>query len=259
MSMQPSSQDTSHNDSRPNAGASCKAHANGKAADAQCEETAAPDPDDDAGPEPSQANPEDTTEPEKSGISAVPALNVTVVDSVSSNQPDSEVQDWADIVRTASLTLRESAVTSADLTIALVDDRQMAELNEAHLHHQGPTDVLTFDMSPPRKNGESPAVLEGEPVLDGEPVIEGEAVIEGEIVISIDTARRESLRRGHSLRAEVALYAVHGLLHLLGYDDHEEDAAAAMHAREDELLMLAGWGRVYAQNETGAADAGGCS
>lgn len=103
----------------------------------------------------------------------------------------------------------------------------MAQLNEKHLGHHGPTDVLTFDLG------------------------DGGTEIEGEIVISLDTARREAKRRGHSTSAEVALYAVHGALHLLGYDDHDPRRAARMHRMEDEILQSVGLRAVYA-NESKA-------
>lgn len=97
----------------------------------------------------------------------------------------------------------------------------MALLNERHLGHHGSTDVLTFDLG------------------------DGGADIEGEIVISLDMARREAKRRGHSAQAEVALYAVHGVLHLLGYDDHDPRHAARMHRMEDEILQACGMGKVF--------------
>ena len=68
---------------------------------------------------------------------------------------------------------------------------------------------------------------------------------EGEIVIGYETALREGTARQHPVGHEVLLYAVHGLLHLLGYDDHDEADAQAMHACEDEMLAELGIGPVY--------------
>lgn len=114
------------------------------------------------------------------------------------------------------------------LTIAAVDDTYMATLHQQFKGIEGPTDVLTFDF---RR-------------VPGEPV-------EGDVVVCVDEARRQAVNRGHEVRAEVLLYAVHGLLHLLGYDDHEPDSAAAMHDREDTLLAALGVGRVYAAGALG--------
>ncbi len=123
--------------------------------------------------------------------------------------------------------LRRQRVSRAVISVALVDDAEMAHLNKRHLGHEGSTDVLAFNM------GDDAA---GDATR---------AVIEGEIVISVDTAAREADRRKHSLEAELALYAVHGTLHLLGYDDQDEQKAARMHRVEDEVLASAGLGRVY--------------
>ena len=51
--------------------------------------------------------------------------------------------------------------------------------------------------------------------------------------------------RGHTVSDEVALYAIHGILHLLGYDDHDDADARRMHDRENEILTRIGIGAVY--------------
>ena len=120
-----------------------------------------------------------------------------------------------------------AGATGGQVTVAVVDDDRMAELHEQYRQTPGPTDVLTFDLH------------EGE--TDGR--------LEGDIVVCLDEAARQAGRRGHSVRDECLLYAVHGLLHLLGYDDHDRDEADAMHAREDELLAAVGVGPVYHRGE----------
>jgi len=119
-------------------------------------------------------------------------------------------------------TLRIHGVRSARISVIGVSDRQMARLNQTHLRHRGSTDVLSFDLSDDPSN------------------------VEGEIILSLDTARREAARRGHAVSSEAALYAVHGVLHLLGYDDHEPRRAKKMHRMEDEVLGSLGFGAVYA-------------
>lgn len=126
------------------------------------------------------------------------------------------------LTRAIEAALRRFAAPSARIGLVLVDDERIAELNQRHLAHEGPTDVLTFDL---RENLSGP--------------------IEAEIVVSVDTALRESRRRGHDLAAELALYAVHGTLHLLGLDDHAEANAKRMHEIEDDILASLGMGRVY--------------
>lgn len=123
--------------------------------------------------------------------------------------------------------LRRFDVVHADLSVAVVTDVEIGRLHEKYLKVGAPTDVLTFDLSDPAA-----------PTDDGRRV-------EGEIVLSADTAMRQAARRGHSAAAELALYAVHGALHLLGMDDVAEDDAGKMHALEDAILTAAGVGRVY--------------
>ncbi len=105
------------------------------------------------------------------------------------------------------------------LGVSLVDDAAMTVLHETYRGEPGTTDVLTFDLS------DGPA--------DG---------LDGDIAVCVDEAARQAARREHDVRDEVLLYAVHGLMHLLGEDDHEADAFERMHRREDELLTRLGVG-----------------
>jgi len=123
-------------------------------------------------------------------------------------------------------------VTQCELSVAVVDADYMAQLHRSHLGCEGPTDVLTFD-------------LRDIPARDA-----SGAALEGDIVICRDVAVQRASQHGHDARAELLLYAVHGLLHLTGHDDHNPRQAAAMHAREDELLTTVGVGPIYAKGET---------
>jgi probable rRNA maturation factor len=93
------------------------------------------------------------------------------------------------------------------VSISLVDDATIARVHEEFLGDPEPTDVITFD--------------------------------HGEILISVDTAARQGELFGTDRRHETALYLVHGLLHLAGWDDHEPGAAAAMATRQSEVLTAA--------------------
>jgi len=118
--------------------------------------------------------------------------------------------------------LRRHGCARAAVAVDVVDDAVIAELNERYLGHDGPTDVLTFDLSDPG------------------------GVIDGQIVCSAETAARIARARGRDPDAEIVLYAVHGTLHLLGYDDADAEHARVMHAKEDEMLSELGYGAVYA-------------
>jgi probable rRNA maturation factor len=94
-----------------------------------------------------------------------------------------------------------------DLSVAVVEARQMRALNRRHLGEEGVTDVLSFSLGPV-----------------------------GEIVLCACLAREEALWQGHPYRSELVLYAVHGLLHLLGYDDTTPPLSARMRRRQERIL-----------------------
>lgn len=103
----------------------------------------------------------------------------------------------------------EAADRSA--TLALVGDERMRELNREFRGLDEPTDVLSFGSG---AKGESAAATAGP--------VEGEARYLGDIVVSVETAERQAKRRGSDLGVELKVLALHGFLHLLGYD-HETD------------------------------------
>lgn len=132
--------------------------------------------------------------------------------------------------------LRAHRVTRATVAVAIVDDMVMARLHRRYLGRRGPTDVLTFDLAGRNGGTERKGRAARRPFK----------IIEGEIVLSLDTGRHQAARRRHSTAAELALYALHGVLHLLGYDDRRRADAARMHALEDKLLTSIGFGAVFA-------------
>lgn len=172
------------------------------------------------------------------------------MDDVPSYQISINADDWSEesadplLCAVAQAALRRHSVRRANIEIAIVSDRRIAELNERFLAHQGPTDVLTFDLSGAVDAADPDAELVAT-TTDTLNQTRPRAVIDGQIIVSHETARREAHARGHSVQAELALYVVHGVLHLLGYDDHDETDARRMHELEDELLQEAGAGPVF--------------
>lgn len=98
------------------------------------------------------------------------------------------------------------------LSLALMDDAGISELHLRFMGEGGATDVMAFPMD---EN-------------------------EGEVVLSVETARREAARLGSTMEEELALYFVHGVLHLLGYDDREEEERKKMIAAEKRVLSRVG-------------------
>lgn len=114
--------------------------------------------------------------------------------------------------------LEEEFGTRIDGTVslALVNNRTIAGLNQQFLGHEGPTDVLSF----PLKDESDP---------DPEDLF-------GEVVVSLEMAEEESAARSIPRFEETLRYCVHGLLHLLGYDDRAEGASQEMVAEQERIV-----------------------
>lgn len=113
--------------------------------------------------------------------------------------------------------LEAEGVARAEVSIAVVDDPAIHDVNRRHLDHDWPTDVISFALSGPGDDG-----------------------LSGELIVSAETAARMARRDGVDAWTELVLYATHGLLHLCGHDDLTEAGAAAMRHREGELLAAEG-------------------
>jgi probable rRNA maturation factor len=137
-----------------------------------------------------------------------------------------------DVVRS---TLLAEHVAVASISIALVDDVTIHQLNREHLQHDYPTDVLSFLLD--SAAGEA-ATDEGN--SGGRPLRGRGKRLDGEVILSTDTALREAGRYGWRPHDEVTLYLVHGLLHLCGYDDQTATLREEMRGRERQILAI--WG-----------------
>lgn len=118
---------------------------------------------------------------------------------------------------------------SVVLDVTLVRDATMAQLHGDYMDQYETTDVMTFDLR--------------------EAASEMKNILEGQLVICVDEATRQAQQRGHGVEHEALLYAVHGLLHLSGYDDRDAQACRQMHEREDQLLSAIGVGPIYGTSE----------
>src|SRR3954466_3253520 len=109
------------------------------------------------------------------------------------NQQSRHAVDEARLIDAARAVLRDSEFSSAAISLAVVDDETIHELNRRHLDHDYATDVLSF-------------VLED----DGQH-------LEGEVILSADTAAAAAEELGHAAAEEQLLYVIHGMLHLVGH------------------------------------------
>jgi len=132
-------------------------------------------------------------------------------------------------------TLSAEQTVGAEISIAVVDDTTIHELNKRHLQHDYPTDVLSFLF-----DCESASEATASPANDTDSTIprgRGKR-IDGEIVVSAETALSQAGECGFTPHKELVLYLVHGLLHLLGYDDSGDDETQLMRSRERAILQL---------------------
>jgi rRNA maturation RNase YbeY len=105
-------------------------------------------------------------------------------------------------------------VPAYDLGVHIITDAAIERLNRRYLRHAGPTDVLAFDYRP------HPAAHD----------------LHGELFLGVGEARRQARRYHTTWRSELARYAIHGILHLQGYDDAAPAPRRLMKRREDALL-----------------------
>lgn len=122
------------------------------------------------------------------------------------------------IKKTAQAILDALDYPDGELSLLLLDDRQIAELNREFLQRQGPTNVIAFPMREGRFAEIAPHVV-------------------GDVVISIERAHAEAEAGGLNLQERFNQLLVHGILHLFGYDhEQNEGAALEMEKKSRELL-----------------------
>lgn len=121
-----------------------------------------------------------------------------------------------DLVKSAvNEVLSGEAMTISSISVLFISDDEIIQVNKKYLDHNFTTDVITFPLS------------------------ENSDPIEGEIYISIDTTRRNSVEFGVSHKSELLRVAIHGALHLSGYDDSTSILKSKMKEKEDYYLDLA--------------------
>jgi probable rRNA maturation factor len=135
--------------------------------------------------------------------------------SVANRQTRHAVNE-SELASAVQLVLSDSEFSSSNVSVAIVNNATIHELNRRYLHHDWPTDVLSF-------------VLED----DGQH-------LEGEIVVSADTAAASAAEIGWSAAAEQLLYVIHGALHLVGYRDKSAGDARKMRTAEARFLRQFG-------------------
>lgn len=119
---------------------------------------------------------------------------------------------------------------AAEMSVLICDGPVIHELNREYRDVDAPTDVLSF------------ALNEGE---DDVPEEENEL---GDIVINLDRAVEQAAEYGHSKEREMAYLAVHGFLHILGYDHYDPEEKKEMRAAEEAILSACGLERIVSED-----------
>ncbi|GGP12670.1 rRNA maturation RNase YbeY [Oceanobacillus neutriphilus] len=117
----------------------------------------------------------------------------------------------------------EKVAPDAEVSISFVDNEQIQVINRDYRDKDKPTDVISFAMQE----------MEEEEL---EIVGEGLPIVLGDIIISIDKAKEQAEEYNHSFERELAFLALHGFLHLLGYDHMNAEDEKKMFRRQDEIL-----------------------
>mgnify|MGYP003336174296 FL=1 len=105
---------------------------------------------------------------------------------------------------------------ACEISLTFVGVQEMEELHIKWMDEPGPTDVLSFPMDLPENRGD--------------------VVTLGDIVIAPAVAEKQALTAGHSTESEIYILAVHGLLHILGYDHVDPDEEKVMFALQEKIV-----------------------
>ena len=118
-----------------------------------------------------------------------------------------KVKEWAQKI------LKQLGLERKELSILLVDDEEIKRLNSQYLGRKRPTNVIAFPMDGPNEH------------------------LLGDIVISTETAQREAEKLNLPFEEHLARLLIHGILHLLGYEDQTKSQYRKMRQKEEELLQ----------------------
>lgn len=151
--------------------------------------------------------------------------------------------------------LDQKGLAAAEVSLSIVPDEEIRRLNLDYRGMDRPTDVLAFPLYekselrptmppealPPQEGLSAPSF---QPWVPAGPFAgEGEPLVLGDVIISLARAEHQADLYGHNLARELCFLAVHGTLHLLGYDHDSPDSAEAMTAATEAVLERLGLGR----------------
>ncbi len=138
------------------------------------------------------------------------------------NETEEQIAEFEEVKNVISYAISYLKLEHLEFNIILVNNERIHEINKEYRNVDRPTDVISFALE-----DNSEIKLEGNRVL-------------GDIYISIDKAREQAKEYGHSLLRELSFLAVHGFLHLLGYDHMKKEEEEVMFELQEEILSSYG-------------------
>ena len=138
------------------------------------------------------------------------------------NETEETVNEIEDIKKVLNKAIEVEDVDPVCFNVILVNNEYIHELNRDYRHIDRPTDVITFALE---DNKDFPGY---------------DVRILGDIYISLEKAHSQAVEYGHSFKREICFLAVHGFLHLLGYDHMEKEEEKVMFARQELILNETG-------------------
>lgn len=155
-----------------------------------------------------------------------------MIDLIIENEQDKE--EWTEELQQTVEDVCNAVLDSeecdfdAQISLTLVDNEEIREINNEQRGIDRATDVLSFPMLEFDENGDC---------LDADYETDGDFIVLGDIVISMERAREQSKEFGHSFRREIAFLTAHSMLHLLGYDHVDDpEGERIMFAKQDAVL-----------------------
>ena len=159
-----------------------------------------------------------------------------MIDLIIENEQDKE--SWTGELEELVMSVCKRALDSeecnfdAQISLTLVDNEAIKEINNEQRGIDRATDVLSFPMLEFDENGDC---------LDADYEMDGDFVILGDIVISMERAREQSIEYGHNFKREIAFLVAHSMLHLLGYDHVDDpEGEKIMFEKQENILTSLG-------------------
>jgi len=131
-----------------------------------------------------------------------------------SKLPGFDLDDKSKFKNWLKQVIQTEGKTIGDIHYVFLSDEELLKINQQYLNHHDYTDIITFPLS------------------------ESEEIIRGEIYISVDRVKENCEINNSTFQVEMSRVIVHGVLHLLGYDDHSEEEKRTMRSKEDYYINL---------------------